>query len=536
MQKMEQISINLTPERWQKRTIDKNKSFYLFKYMEESNFFDDLEVIKEKKLPYIYIEHNENKKVDFVEASTGLVRAVPIFYKIEEKTLIISDDINKLINRKDKVDYQFLKEFLVFSYVLKNNTLFRDIKQIQAGEMLKCSINETLVLEDYFIYDEGDEFNVEKEKLFGYYEDVLYKTFELYTEKLKNKKIIVPLSGGYDSRLIVTMLKEFGIKDVLCVSYGIENNFESRKASIVAEKLKYDLDIVIYNPKERILLLNDDNYLNYLEYSSQKSSLGHMQEFLMMKYLNEKYNFTKEDVVFIPGHTGDFVSGSHIPYRLLNKSSYDDLKISIFERHGLRNSKNHNLLDNYPFKFKEQYKNIEYFDWRERQSKFIANANRNYDYNGYKWVLPYWFNDYVLFWCEVPLVHKYQKNLYDEYLEEKIFKNYCLDFDKKERIKVRGKKQSFLLSKLKSIAKKSKIVKSLYKKLSKSFSKSYNPLGTDKIIEDMLEKAKEQFSNGYEKLNYIVENEFGYERMGINAYSTEYYLSKVLEEFEVDEL
>ena len=52
----------------------------------------------------------------------------------------------------------------------------------------------------------------------------------------------------------------------------------------------------------------------------------------------------------------------------------------------------------------------------------------------------------------------------------------------------------------------------------------------------MLEKAKEQFSNGYEKLNYIVENEFGYERMGINAYSTEYYLSKVLEEFEVDEL
>lgn len=535
MEKIKQISINLTPNRWIKTILAENKYFYLYKFMAESYFFSELENIKEMKLPYIYIESNDEQQIEYIEISTGLVRVVPVFYKVEQGTLFISDDINTLINEKSLVNYNSLKEFLVFSYVLEDRTLLDEIKQVQAGEVLKGKINSNLHKEDYFIYDEGEEFKLGKEELIDCFEDVLYKTFELYTQKLKNKIIIVPLSGGYDSRLIVTMLKEFGFKDVLCVSYGVEGNFETRKASTVAEKMKYDLNIVVYRPEESISLYKNKYYFNYIEYAAQKSSLAVSQEFITMEYLKQKYNFSKDEVVFMPGHTGDFVSGSHIPYRLLKNASFDALKLSIFERHSLREGGKQNILDNYPFKFKEQYKNIEYFDWRERQSKFIVNANRNYDFNGYSWVLPYWFNDYVLFWCKVPLVYKYQKNLYDEYLEENIFKKYDLDFDKQERINIRKKNNNYSYIKLKEIVHKSYMVKKIYKK----FKKNYNPLfGYTNIGEDILQITKEKFPFGNQKLNSIIDKEFGLNRnrVNINAYLTEFYLSKILEEHKVDEL
>jgi len=186
VEKIKQILINLTPNRWIKTILAENKYFYLYKFMSESYFFSELENIKEMKLPYIYIESNDEQEIEYIEISTGLVRVVPVFYKVEQGTLFISDDINTLINEKSLVNYNSLKEFLVFSYVLEDRTLLDEIKQVQAGEVLKCKINSNLHKEDYFIYDEGEEFKLDKEKLINCFEDVLYRTFELYTQKLKN--------------------------------------------------------------------------------------------------------------------------------------------------------------------------------------------------------------------------------------------------------------------------------------------------------------------------------------------------------------
>jgi len=502
--------------------------------MEESRFFDDYESIKSNKLPYIYTESVDNDGINYIEISTGLVRAVPVFYKIEQDRLYVSDNIDILLSEKSKVAYNSLREFLVFSYVLGEKTLFGNVKQVQAGETLRCEVGSILAKEDYFIYDSGEEFDLGRETLLQEFEKVLYKTFELYTEKLKSKKIIVPLSGGYDSRLIVTMFKEFGLTDVLCVSYGIEGNFETKKASIVAQKLGYPLDIVVYKISDRISIIDTADFLRYVEYASQKSTQAHTQEYLMMTYIKKKYSFSPESVAFVPGHTGDFVAGSHLPRRFLDgEVSRDILKRLIFEKHSLRDTKDYDLLANYDFKLQENYKNFEYFDWRERQAKFIANANRNYDYNGYSWAMPYWFNDYVLFWCKVPLVYKYQKNLYDEYLEEVIFKKYGLDFDKDERRKVRRRGESRSYNRLRQIMRKSNLAREFYHKVMR---RAPSPTGGNMIGDDLLEKAKTKFSDGNKILMSIIEKEYGSARINSNAYSTDFYLSKVLEGYEIDEL
>lgn len=533
MEQMSTIILNLS-DRWGKKYLEKNKCIYLYNFMEENWFLDDYESIRNNKLPYIYIENVDDDKINYIEISTGLVRAVPIFYKLVRDKIYVSDNIDILLSEKSKVAYNSLREFLVFSYVLGEKTLFDNVKQVQAGETLRCKVGSTLAKEDYFIYDSGEEFDLGRETLLQEFEKVLYKTFELYTERLRDKKIIVPLSGGYDSRLIATMFKEFGLTDVLCVSYGTEGNFETKKASIVAQKLGYPLDIVVYKISDWTSLIDTADFLRYVEYASQKSTLAHTQEYLMMTYIKENYSFSPEDVAFVPGHTGDFVTGSHIPRRFLDgEVSRDILKQLIFEKHSLRNTKDYDLLDNYDFKLQENYKNFEYFDWRERQAKFITNANRNYDYNGYSWAMPYWFNDYVIFWSKVPLVYKYQKNLYDEYLEEVIFKKYGLDFDKDERRKVRRRGERRFYNRVRQMMRKSNLAREFYHKVMR---RTPSPTGGDMIGDDLLEKAKAKFPHGNKILMSIIEKEYGSARISSNAYPTDFYLSKVLEGYEIDEL
>jgi len=524
------IQIDLNLDKWKKIRIYKNDFLFIYKNMYEYSFSNDFEIIKQKKLPYVKI-NEKNNKINEVSLSTGLVRAIPLFYEVEENKLIISDNISHLIGSNKKISNKNLKEFLVFGYTLKDKTLFHNIKQIQAGELIKCQIGGGIKKEDYFIYGKSE--NLNECKVRKTLEEIILNTFELYTTHLKDKKIIVPLSGGYDSRLIITMLKYFGVKDVFCITYGIENNFESKKAKHVSEKLKYPLETFIYNPESRLNMLYKDNYTRYLEYSSQKSTLGHSQEYLMMEHLIKKYNFNRDEVVFIPGHTGDFISGGHIPYDLLKNVNKAKLKELILSKHSLRKySSELNILNDYNFTFEESYKNYELFDWRERQSKFIVNANRNYDYNGYSWAMPFWYSDYVEFWSSVPLKYKFQKNLYDEYLENNLFKKYGLDFDKNERIKIRKKGMNKYYQFVRKVAKNNEIIKKFYSKL----YNQNNPLGIDKISKEILKVSEEKYPEGFSKLNNFLNRNNLNNRANPNAYQTDFYLSKVLQEYDIDEL
>ena len=43
-------------------------------------------------------------------------------------------------------------------------------------------------------------------------------------DKYEGKKILVPLSGGLDSRLVLAKLVEHGYQNLEAVTYGINNN------------------------------------------------------------------------------------------------------------------------------------------------------------------------------------------------------------------------------------------------------------------------------------------------------------------------
>ena len=56
--------------------------------------------------------------------------------------------------------------------------------------------------------------------------------------------MVISLSAGYDSRLVLSMLKELNYENIICYSYGMKNNSESIVAKKICEKLniKYYFD------------------------------------------------------------------------------------------------------------------------------------------------------------------------------------------------------------------------------------------------------------------------------------------------------
>ena len=71
-------------------------------------------------------------------------------------------------------------------------------------------------------------------------ENVTLNILQKIIDSADGRVIVVPLSGGYDSRLVASGFAYLGYKNVKCFSYGQKNNFESLISKKVAKKLGYD--------------------------------------------------------------------------------------------------------------------------------------------------------------------------------------------------------------------------------------------------------------------------------------------------------
>ena len=74
---------------------------------------------------------------------------------------------------------------------------------------------------------------------------------------------------------------------------------------------------------------------------------------------------------------------------------------------------------------------FENWEWKERQSKFIINSCRVYEFYGFEWRLPLWDLEFINYWSRIPLEMRENKKLYKEYLLNSNYKNLFSDFNYK---------------------------------------------------------------------------------------------------------
>ena len=149
-------------------------------------------------------------------AFTSFCRDFPIFFKKKKEFFFISNDIYKIMNNDYEINQKSLAEFFSCGYVLQDRTLADNIYSLGPAEIMYGNKeNSKLLRYKYFEYHKSLKKNLPEKEFIHNFDEILDNIFDDLIEKVGDKPIYIPLSGGLDSRLVLTKLSEKNKKYLL---------------------------------------------------------------------------------------------------------------------------------------------------------------------------------------------------------------------------------------------------------------------------------------------------------------------------------
>ena len=362
-----------------------------------------------------------------------VTRSIPLFYRSAGASLKVSDDIRQVREEADTCEEESAIEYSTAGFVTGPYTLFRGVAGLQSGECVSLVSGDTTPnAQRYYRYSCSYDAGSSAEELCEELDQVTHAAFNDIIQTLNGRQVAVPLSGGLDSRFVVSMLRRCGYDNVLCFSYGVPGNKEAARARIVAETLGYRWIEVPYSGDLWRQSIVDPEMRKYWRFSANGVSVPHCDEWPAIRALRDRHEVSDE-AIFMPGHTGDFTSGGHLKYlfdplfhdaprefteAMVKKhySLWEDLLALDGVREAIEN-RLHEALEGFSSETDEDLARMyEHWEWQERQAKLIINAVRVYEFFGYSWRIPLWHRSLMDFWRRVPLTLKMDKYLYRRYL------------------------------------------------------------------------------------------------------------------------
>jgi asparagine synthase (glutamine-hydrolysing) len=361
------------------------------------------------------------------------VRSIPLFYGINSDAYLISDDA-EWVRREagdGNMDPIAREEFQLTGYVTGKETLYPNVKQLQAGELVIVDakvVPASIETHRYYRFLHTEPTTYDEDLMRQRLENSAIASIKRLIEYASGRQVVIPLSGGYDSRLITTLLSRLGYKNILAFSYGMKGSKESTYSRKVARALGVRWHFVEYSTERWRNAWNTGEREKYQKWAGSWSSVAHVQDWVAVRTLHNDGALAK-DCIFVPGHTGDFVSGGHIPNEAFQDAdvSIDTVVETILQRHYSRATGIHGprarcciwkdrVIDRAEVgNISQQIKlanAFEKWEWQERQAKFIVNSVRVYEFFGYDWWLPLWDGEFVEFWQGVPLRLRQNRRLY----------------------------------------------------------------------------------------------------------------------------
>ena len=393
------------------------------------------------------VKKNNGHFAIVIDANTWLfgavdkIRSIPLYYTGSSSEDFSISNYTQLLKDRSKIDISKLDsrgvvQISMSGYCIGRRTMIEGLYQLNAGECIFVD-GSKLTRKYYYTYSPWLVNNARnKNKLIKEFSEICWSTIQDIVKSAEGRQIVIPLSAGNDSRLIASGLKEMGIKNVLCFSYGKSGNFESVTARAIADKLGYPWINIPVSIKSQKLFFESDVYRQYIDEFESYASVPAVQDVSEI-YLLFKNNIIDKDAVIINGNSGDFISGGHVINKLNNENSAITMKGVYFnhflDKHFslwecLRNTSNdtmivselnkHSIERNIPIDLpKDKIFGItECLEYAGRQTQYVVNQQRAYDYFGYDWRLPLWSDNFLNFWEGVPLEYKLGQTLYIESL------------------------------------------------------------------------------------------------------------------------
>jgi asparagine synthase (glutamine-hydrolysing) len=377
-------------------------------------------------------------------AGVDRFRSIPLFYAVKDGSVFLSDDYQEALKFLHSVELDDIcaAEFLVTGYVTGKETIYKNLYQIETGEILEfvdhADSNVEIKMHRYYRYKYGTFLDGSEEEL----EDELYKglcnVFSRFAKVLKGKTIAVPLSGGLDSRFVVTMFKKYGLENVICFSYGKPGNDDAESSKAVASALGYKWLFCEYNYPLWYKWFHEETMQEYLKYSGNGAGMFHNQDWPAIREILSK--LSNNNITIIPGHSGDFLQGSFVKKNIftINENTRSNMPVSEFLlshsyrlwnwaracpdirdlfmeriRKGMLKSSINNETDTNEI--------CENWLFENRVAKYVINSVRVYEFFDCEWMLPWWDYDLMDLFLSIKTDMRYQRILFRKTLVNKVF-------------------------------------------------------------------------------------------------------------------
>jgi asparagine synthase (glutamine-hydrolysing) len=356
-------------------------------------------------------------------------RSVPLFYAQRAGALWVSSDSGWVAaNVPDAgLDEVSAAEFLLTGYTTGAHTLCPSVRQIGAGQWVLIRARETspVATRTYAEWRHVRREDRGEDALLAEYDAALARVFQRLLQYAGGRQIVIPLSGGVDSRLEATMLRRAGYERVLCFSYGVPGNAESVLSGHVAASLGYPWVMIPYTRRQWASWYRSPQWSQYAASAGGLSTIPHPQDWPAVWELRQRA-LVDGDAVFIPGHiipTGGrsvqipavYAEGPPDRDLLLENLWYMHYSLHFMRPRSAR------ILAEVRLRLAESVGDVhsyvdtadasEAWEFRERQAKYITNSVRAYEYWGYDWWLPLLDADILAFWAGVPRPFRVRKIL-----------------------------------------------------------------------------------------------------------------------------
>ena len=365
-------------------------------------------------------------------AAVDRQRSFPLLYWTDGETIIITDSLSNIAKSRKTINNEALLQFSRTICVYRENTAYNEVFQIKPAHYLDentCGIKQIA----YYTFRYCQKKNYTEENKIELLRMCYEKIFQRLIRYLNGRQVALPLSGGRDSRLILFYLMKFGYKNIITFSYGYEGTDDQRLSKIVADFFGANYHYV-HCRRNKMRKMARRHFHKYIDFAGNGCSLPCVQELYAVYELREK-GLIQDNCVFLPGHGGDFYAGARavivggerpdewrdsvVNHLFFKEYKYTNTALNESDRREEANQilSKHQIVPSTLQSKEEASECIEKYYFDERESKYIQNCVRYYDYWNYEWIAP--FEDIILdeLWLSFPLSDRVNRKLFHRFIE-----------------------------------------------------------------------------------------------------------------------
>jgi asparagine synthase (glutamine-hydrolysing) len=382
----------------------------------------------------------------FAFAAVDWVRSIPLGFARCGDHWRIDDQALRLRNHaaltQSDIDQDTVLSIAMAGYAVDVATLYRGLQQLGPGEFILFGENGEPKRHRYYTYRpwRADKPAYDKARVKANLCEVTLGVVDAMMKSLDGRELVVPLSAGRDSRLIVSAAHHLGYRNVRCFAYGRPGNFEAKASQAIAERLGFPWRFVPTGVGFMRRYFKSDVHARYVAFSDTAQSVPFIQDLPQIQCLKDE-GFVPPDAVLCNGNSGDFISGAHIvpamqeePVDLSPDARMQRIIDALLDKHfalwrALLTPENcARVARALRASFvragatlgapTDDYGLYEYAEFQDRQCKYVITGQRIYEFLGHEWRLPLWTKPYLDFWEGVPLAGKRKQGLYASMLDE----------------------------------------------------------------------------------------------------------------------